>query len=100
VLDAGYDASASSDTRPVPSGPAAAHRGSWVNEQLLERGGARVPLLSAERFEEYLVGGYQFLKRLSGGLAASRSEPDQHPASVGRIGCAADEPGSFEPVEP
>ena len=42
-----------------------------MQEQLLERGGDRVPLLSAERFEECLVGGDQFMKRLPGDLAAS-----------------------------
>lgn len=71
-----------------------------MQEQLLERGGDRVLLLSAERFEECLVGGDQFLKRLPGDLAALRGETDEYPAPVGRVGVTADEPGSFEPVEP
>lgn len=71
-----------------------------VQEQLLEPGGDRVLLLSAERFEECLVGGDQFMKRLPGDLAALRGETDEHPAPVGRVGGAADEPGLFEPVEP
>ena len=71
-----------------------------MKEQLLERGGDQVLLLPAERFEECLVGGDQFMKRLPGDLAALRGETDEHPAPVGPIGRAADEPGSFEPVEP
>ena len=71
-----------------------------VKEQLFERGGDCVPLLSVERFEECVVGGYQFVKRLPGELAALRGDTDDQPAPVGRIGCAADEPGSFKPVEP
>jgi len=40
------------------------------------------------------------VKRLPGDLAALRGETDEHPAPVGRIRHAADEPGSFEPVQP
>ena len=71
-----------------------------AKEQLLERGGDRVPLLLGERFEEYLVDGDQFMKRLLGDLAALRGETDEHPAPVNRIGRAADERGSFEAVQP
>jgi hypothetical protein len=71
-----------------------------VKDELLERGGDPVPLPVAERFEECLVGGDQFMKRLPGDLAASRGETDEHPAPVGRIWRAADEPGSFQPIEP
>ena len=71
-----------------------------MEEEQLERGGDRFPLLSAERFKEYLVGGYQFAKRLRGGFIALRGEADEHPAPVRRIGRAADKPGSFEPVQP
>ena len=64
--------------------------------RLLEHGGDRVLLLSAERFEECLVGGDQFMKRRPGDLAALPGETDEHPAPVDRVGV----PGSFEPVEP
>ena len=71
-----------------------------MKNELLERGGDPVPLLAAERFEECLVGGDQFMKRLPGDLAASRGETDEHPAPVGRIWGAADEPDSFQPNDP
>ena len=71
-----------------------------MKDQLLERGCDPVPLLVAERFKECLVGGYQFMKRLSGHFAASRGEADEDPAPVGRICRAADEPGLFQPIEP
>ena len=70
-----------------------------VKEEESECRGDRLPLRLVDRFEECLVGGDHVLERLPGDVAAPRGEADQHPAPVGRIGRAANEPGSFESVE-
>jgi hypothetical protein len=71
-----------------------------VEEEQFEARGERFPLMPAERFEECVVDRYQLVQRLPSDLAAARGEPDEDAAPVGRIGRAADERRSFEPVEP
>lgn len=71
-----------------------------MQEKHLKGRGERLPFPDAQRFEKCVVDRDKFVQRLPPDLAAARREADEYAAPVGRIGRAADEARSFEPVEP